>query len=100
MFDAMSQRVSRDIANRVEPVERECAWCGTKFLTRDRRKTVPLYCRPYHRALARRARGVDDVTRTCPQCGEDFAVNKYLKVKYCSHMCGCLSRRRKENEDV
>lgn len=70
-----------------ESETRVCDHCGAEYQTRDRRSTTR-FCSNRCKSAARRASGVDDVTRTCGWCGAAFRVNKYDKTRGCSRSCG------------
>ena len=68
-----------------------CDQCGgpnpTQGNGRDR------FCSNKCKSAWRRDAGVDDETRTCLACGDEFTVNKYQKSKCCSKKCAWVIRR-------
>ena len=77
------------------PVEKECQWCGKLFFAkaiggRDK------FCSNNCKSASRRASGVDNETRICIQCGNEFTVNKYSKTKYCSRACVVNQQRQQQ----
>lgn len=77
---------ARRIADAQVPVELVCEWCDEKYLGHlGKRKRG--FCSPSCQGMARKASGVDDETRQCSVCGEDFRANKYGKKKTCSETC-------------
>lgn len=72
-----------------------CQRCGARFETR---KYDARYCSGACSSAARRESGVDDEARICKYCGQEFYVNKYSKIKYCSQSCANLARRSVEKE--
>lgn len=63
-----------------------CAWCGKDYeAKRGARKKG--FCSMSCQGMARAASGVDDVDRTCTQCGTAFRSNKYRASKVCSNRC-------------
>lgn len=71
-----------------EPVRAVCEWCGRVYESRLPKR----FCSNNCKSAARRASGVDDVTRTCAWCGGEFAVNKYSKAVTCSPSCRAKRR--------
>lgn len=70
-----------------------CAYCGKEFLSRSvRRQEGNRFCCAKHRAYWRKRQGIDNETRVCPVCGEEFTVNKYAKNQYCSKECARVAR--------
>jgi hypothetical protein len=80
-----SEAAKRDAASR-EPEQHNCVWCDKPYwVKRGYRKKG--YCSMSCQGMARNARGVDDVDRTCRQCGVSFRANKYTSVDHCSKSC-------------
>ncbi|MFD6677507.1 HNH endonuclease signature motif containing protein [Rhodococcus zopfii] len=70
----------------------QCQQCGSDYDTRAAQRH-DRFCSNACKSAWRRASGVDDVDRDCPQCGGSFRVNKYSKQRFCSRSCGSRSRR-------
>lgn len=64
--------------------ELTCRNCGKKFQGIEK---LSKYCSPNCRTKARKASGVDDETRECEVCNDNFTVNKYSKKRTCSRKC-------------
>lgn len=45
------------------------------------------FCSNNCKAKWRREQGIDDETRKCEYCDEEFKVNKYSKKRFCSRSC-------------
>ncbi len=59
------------------------------------------YCSNKCKSAARRASGVDDVDRSCENCGSTFRVNKYTKTTTCSRPCrAALSEKTKTRKST
>lgn len=69
----------------------ECEYCGKPFKSTAVRSR---FCSNNCKASFRRLSGVDDIARTCPECGKEFRVNKYSARRYCSRDCGAQWRTR------
>jgi len=70
-----------------KPVPKPCEHCGRQFEPRqigNRDK----FCSNKCKSAWRRKSGVDDETRQCASCGQDFIANKYSKARACSRSCG------------
>lgn len=80
-------------------VTASCAHCEQQYTT-DKRVRKAGYCSAKCQSAARRKSGVDNVTRVCSFCGNDWTCSKYSKARYCSTSCGVkASKRRKlDNE--
>lgn len=71
-----------------EPEKLICEQCGEEFETKALGGTDKIkYCSNKCKSAARRESGVDDETRECIICGENFTTNKYSKAKTCSRKC-------------
>lgn len=66
-----------------------CNHCAAQFETKD---TKAQYCSNRCRAAARRARGVDDVIKSCEECSNLFTSNRYDRALYCSRRCARRAR--------
>ena len=63
---------------------RTCDWCHGQFEALVRTGDGEnRFCSGKCKAAWRRASGVDDETRNCAECGEEFTVNKYSRVRTC-----------------
>ena len=71
-----------------------CAHCGESYDVRTFGDTK--YCSNACKSAARRASGVDNVTRFCLACGTAFLIDKYKKTQVCSRKCGWEQRKKKE----
>lgn len=76
-----------------KPTPKPCDHCATVFApraigNRDR------FCSNACKSAWRRAKGVDNETRTCAECGSSFAANKHSKARACSRSCGNRARGR------
>jgi hypothetical protein len=79
-----------------ESTPRTCEQCSTPFesvtLRADDR-----FCSNACKSAWRRDAGLDDVDRTCHQCGDVFRVNKYSGKRHCSRACGARCRWASEH---
>lgn len=75
-----------------QPVDSVCEICGEKCEDRTMLRNKK-YCSRKCAARARRMSGLDDIDRTCHQCGGTFRVNRYSKSHHCSRICGQRARR-------
>ena len=73
--------------------EKECRWCGGKYLGLIQQSLCSRKCI----AAERRASGIDDEDRKCVECGATFRANKYSKIAACSRGCGTVVSARKRN---
>ena len=64
-------------------INKKCEHCGGTFKGLKRSR----FCSNKCKSRWRRESGLDDVKRTCANCGENFTINKYSKNKYCSKAC-------------
>ena len=78
---------------------KRCLHCGKEFITR---KTghQDRYCSNACKSAYRRVSGVDNETRQCACCGQDFTINKYSKARCCSRHCAIRLRYGKEQQGV
>lgn len=74
-----------------------CKQCGKPYTTIARRHG---YCSNNCKSAARRASGVDNVSRECPFCKQMFIINRYARAKTCSAACGSALRFTKELPDL
>lgn len=78
----------------LEPLQKfSCIQCGADY---EIRKSIRKrgFCSMSCQGMARRASGVDDVERTCVECGAAFRTNKYYRVKCCSRRCAGIVAAR------
>ncbi len=61
-----------------------CLVCGKPFKST---KAGSKFCSNNCKATARRRSGVDNETRICAVCGNQFTTNKYSKARTCSRGC-------------
>lgn len=73
--------------------EKECAFCGAKFKTRDSKKK---YCGNKCYLLSQAARRVEVTERLCPICGQVFLSSHWSK-KYCGSDCRAVARKERTN---
>lgn len=73
--------------------EYKCNVCGKEF-TRKTLKQV--FCSNNCKSQYRRISGLDDVTKQCAYCGQNFIANKYAKAICCSYKCGGQYRKAKK----
>lgn len=69
-----------------EVVEKNCLQCLKPFKAEKKGKFCSNACKSSHR----RESGVDDIEKTCEQCGAIFKSNKYWKTRFCSSKCGAI----------
>lgn len=62
-----------------------CESCAGEFASRSARP--PKFCSNDCKSRARRASGVDQVERSCLNCGDVFMADKYSRTKNCSRSC-------------
>lgn len=72
-----------------QPIEKECALCGTGFQTLVAHGR---FCSDKCRAAARRRSKIDDVVRICPMCSLPFTRDRYVRTLYCSRKCASQAR--------
>lgn len=75
------------------PQPKQCAHCANEFTPR-KIGNADVYCSNACKSGARRASGVDNVTRVCASCGASFSVNRYSKSNNCSKSCAARARGR------
>lgn len=71
---------------RGEPRTEVCDQCGTDYVTTSPSRH-DRFCSNKCKSAWRRASGVDDEQRSCPQCDREYSINRYSKAKYCSRLC-------------
>jgi len=72
-------------------VTKTCGCCGKEYEISVFASWGSKFCSSNCKSKARRKSGVDNETRTCAVCGEEFVTNKYGKTKTCSKECGAIS---------
>jgi hypothetical protein len=77
-----------------EPSSHVCDQCGKGFELKIIQKSGVRFCSNNCKSAWRRAAGLDNVDRTCVECGASFTVNKYMKTPTCSRSCGVKRGRR------
>lgn len=71
-----------------EPRTEVCEQCGAEYQTLAVAGTdYQRFCSKKCKAKHRRDSGVDNVDRTCHQCGSVFSVNKYESKSHCTQSC-------------
>lgn len=79
-----SQHAKHIAAKRVAS-GKKCQHCGGDFQTKN--PALAKFCSKKCKAAARRKSGVDDVERTCLECGMAFVINKYESKRWCNETC-------------
>jgi hypothetical protein len=69
--------------------EAVCAFCGSQFSTAGVEGPRE-FCSKAHKAAYRRAHHLDDVEKTCHQCGRAFTSNRYDKTRHCGQSCAAI----------
>ncbi|MGH3203874.1 MAG: HNH endonuclease signature motif containing protein [Streptosporangiaceae bacterium] len=64
-----------------------CEQCGKSYETLNRGDGTR-FCSNACKSAWRRAAGLDDIERTCHQCGNTFRASKYSKTAHCGRSCG------------
>ena len=82
-----------------EPKQIECVNCGCGFMSKTRRNNE-LFCSNKCKSAHRRKSGVDNETRVCAQCGNEFSIDKYSKTECCSRSCAMYRRMSKVAQSV
>ena len=74
-------------------VEREfkCQFCGKDFKSTQSQSK---FCSNKCKSAARRASGIDNISKICADCGGEYISNKYSKTKFCPL---CKSKKHKRN---
>ena len=94
----MHSRIARDYWAQAKPETFTCSCCGKEFRSRGHYgKESNTFCSNNCKSEWRRRHGIDNETRTCPVCGAEFSVNRYLKQACCSRECA--RRKRWGHED-
>ena len=74
-------------------VYKNCECCGGRFKAHF---STDRFCSLKCISLARYRSGVDNETRVCECCGEEFSINKYFKTTCCSRSCGKRAADRRK----
>jgi hypothetical protein len=65
-----------------------CEQCGHEYQTRALARSGHLrFCSKRCKAKHRRDSGIDNIERSCHQCGGMFTVNRYDKTQHCGQSC-------------
>lgn len=76
-----------------KPIEYVCSRCGKIFTSlKSYSESENRFCSNNCKSAWRRKQGLDNETRTCVICGNEFITNKYSKSKTCSAECRRVSR--------
>lgn len=84
------EKCLREIFARRE--ERVCESCGKVYDSIARKDAR--FCSNNCKSQWRRDEGLDDVEKTCPECGKVFVANMYAKAVHCSRACGGAASSR------
>lgn len=74
-----------------QPVSLICQQCGKTFETLASHGNTR-FCSNSCKVRARKASGIDNISRTCRRCGISFVVDKYSKKQFCGRSCAVKSR--------
>lgn len=84
---------SRKYWDKLEPVEYTCTNCGALFSSRHRYGSeANRFCSNNCKSAYRRKMGLDNVTITCEECGDQFIANKYQRRTKCLK---CARKRKR-----
>lgn len=75
----------------------KCDNCGKEFEAIDH--GVNRFCSGACSSAYRRKQGIDNETRTCEWCGNEFTTNKYSKAKTCCRSCRNFLRWNKVHSE-
>jgi hypothetical protein len=67
-------------------VQKVCEHCGIEY-EEPTTGAHSRFCSNACKSAWRRAKGIDDETRICAFCNQEFIVNKYSKKRFCSRSC-------------
>lgn len=86
----------------LSPVSRTCAYCGATLEAENGDKVYgkKIYCSPVCKSAARRKSGVDNETRRCLNCGQEFTVDRFKSTQVCSRQCSWALWRSKKNGEI
>jgi hypothetical protein len=77
-----------------EPVTHACDYCGKEYESLLTKKNVTRFCSNNCKTQWRRVAGIDNVDKSCAECGSTFRSNKYAKVTTCSKPCASQRANR------
>lgn len=81
---------------KLRPTKLQCIQCNKQFETVAFDTAKAKFCSNNCKSNARRKSGIDNETRNCIECNEQYSVNKYSKSRTCSRKCrGKLQSRTK-----
>lgn len=69
-----------------------CQQCGKGYQSRETQKDHSRFCSNACKSAWRRGAGIDNETRICGHCNQEFICNKYAIKAFCS--IGCKTRAR------
>lgn len=79
---------AKEVWAKTEPTEYTCTNCGKTYQSFGKYVAGSnTFCSNNCKSAWRRKQGFDNVTRTCPICGEQFTASKYSKTVCCSQEC-------------
>lgn len=81
----------QSLADAFDETEKECDQCGDVFIDKSAQDSGR-FCTDACKAKHRRETGVDDETRICEWCDDEFTINKYSDARTCSRSCGAKLR--------
>jgi len=81
-----SQHWEDSLAKAFDETEKECDQCGDTFIDESAQDSGR-FCSNACKSKHRRESGVDDETRICEACQQEFTCNKYSDRKVCSRRC-------------
>lgn len=73
-----------------------CEYCKTSYESLKPSKNR--FCSNNCKTQARRVSGVDNVDKTCEDCGATYSANRYARATTCSRSCGMKMARRRTRE--
>lgn len=87
------RQLGRSVHARYVPVDKHCQFCSVAF--KDRKiGGQSKFCSNACKSAARRASGVDQEDRCCPECGAVFSASRYSGKVNCSRSCAMRARHR------
>lgn len=75
-----------------------CEYCGAGYRAEVTGRNR--FCSNNCKTQARMVSGVDDETRQCSVCGNEFSVNKYSRTQACTRSCSRKLSERKRQRAV
>lgn len=89
---------AKDVWEKAQLRKYLCTFCGEEFETKNSySEGSNTFCSNKCKAAFRRASGVDDITKICERCGNEYRANKYQKTKYCPN---CKDRKNTRRSGV